>query len=310
MMLWGIAAPFGAILFQSVKTALPQFLLYIMVCVGVLIMEFYFPPGWERPGAAASFGLLLANFSGFIFFIYVNLAHYARAREVAMQSLDQEHRLLKEEQDRSERLLLNILPPAIARRLKGNEKYIADAHREVTILFADIVDFTPLSVRLSAEDLVQILNQVFSHFDVLAEKYGLEKIKTIGDAYMVAGGLPELRKDHAEACALMALDMQSVMETFEYGEVRNLKLRIGINTGPVVAGVIGSRKFIYDLWGDAVNTASRMESHGAAGEIQISARTREGLGSRFHCEERGIIEIKGKGPMMTYILRGQLHPPG
>jgi len=269
----------------------------------VLLLEFYYPPSWETPSAGVSLGLLLANFSGFIVFIYVNLAHYARAREVAMHSLDKEHRLLKEEQDRSERLLLNILPPAIARRLKGDEKYIVDAHREVTILFADIVDFTPLSARLSAEDLVQILNQVFSHFDVLAEKYGLEKIKTIGDAYMVAGGLPEVRPDHADACALMALDLQSVIADFEYGAVRDLKLRIGINTGPVVAGVIGSRKFIYDLWGDAVNTASRMESHGSPGQIQISGRTREMLGPRFVCEERGIIEIKGKGPMMTYLLK-------
>jgi class 3 adenylate cyclase len=173
-------------------------------------------------------------------------------------------------QDRSERLLLNILPRPIAERLKHHPTTIADAHAEVTVLFADIVEFTKFSASILPQRLVEILNDVFSEFDRLAERHGLEKIKTVGDAYMVVGGLPTPRADHAEAVAEMALEMRDALAGYEKTIGASLQLRIGIHTGPVVAGVIGRRKFSYDLWGDTVNTASRMESHGLPGVIQVT----------------------------------------
>ncbi|OCQ97261.1 adenylate cyclase [Oscillatoriales cyanobacterium USR001] len=213
--------------------------------------------------------------------------------------------ILRCEQEESERLLLNILPKAIAERLKQGDINIADGFPEVTILFADIVGFTEISSRVLPQKLVDLLNQIFSAFDRLSEQYGLEKIKTIGDNYMVAGGLPMPHPNHAEAIAEMALDMQQEMVKFSLECGEKLNIRIGINTGPVVAGVIGTKKFIYDLWGDAVNTASRMESHGIAGKIQVSAVTYQLLQDKYLFEERGIIQVKGKGEMMTYLLMGR-----
>ena len=211
----------------------------------------------------------------------------------------------RREHERSESLLLNILPGPIAERLKEGQEIIADGFSEVTILFADIVDFTKLSARTTPRELVGLLNRVFTAFDRLAQHYGVEKIKTIGDAFMAAGGLPEPRPDHAEAVAEMALDMRAEFQrvTAELGEP--LRLRIGINTGPAVAGVIGEWKFAYDLWGDAVNTASRMESHGVENRIQLTESTYEQLKTKYICEERGTIDIKGKGEMRTYFLVGR-----
>ncbi|MGC9503628.1 adenylate/guanylate cyclase domain-containing protein [Baaleninema sp.] len=209
---------------------------------------------------------------------------------------------LRVEQEKSERLLLNILPQPIAERLKQNPRTIADSFTDVSVLFADIVGFTKLWSRISPTELVELLNEIFSGFDELAEKNGLEKIKTIGDAYMVVGGLPIPREDHAEAIAQMALDMQRQMAQFNQGDREPFSIRIGINTGPVVAGVIGTNKFIYDLWGDTVNTASRMESHGIANTIQVTEATYERLKASFCFERRGVIEVKGKGKMTTYLL--------
>lgn len=209
---------------------------------------------------------------------------------------------LSEEQEKSENLLLNILPESIATRLKDGDQNIADGFAEVTILFADIVGFTELSQTIPPQELVNLLNEIFSTFDNLSEKYGLEKIKTIGDAYMVASGLPNLRSDHAHAIADMALEMQKEIALFNIRRNISVSIRIGINTGSVVAGVIGKKKFIYDLWGDAVNTASRMESHGIPGAIQVTPSTYELLKNAYFFEERGIIEIKGKGMMTTYLL--------
>jgi class 3 adenylate cyclase len=219
-------------------------------------------------------------------------------------------RTLKWERDRSDRLLLNILPHPIAQKLKQaeaeNTDYtIADSFTNVTVLFADIEGFTKLSEQVAPVELVSWLNQIFSHFDRLAEKHGLEKIKTIGDAYMVVGGLPLPRADHAEAIADMAIEMQQAVDCFTTTQNAPFKIRIGINTGPVVAGVIGIKKFIYDLWGDTVNTASRMESHGIAGCIQVTATTFELLQEKYLFEERGAIAIKGKGEMIVYFLKGR-----
>ncbi len=213
------------------------------------------------------------------------------------------------EHEQSEKLLLNILPEPIAERLKLLESNIADSFAEVTILFADLVDFTKLATVLAPTELVSLLNEIFSTFDELTETHGLEKIKTIGDAYMVACGLPTFRSDHAEAIAEMALDMQQAIGKFNDLRGLDFSLRIGINTGSVVAGVIGTKKFIYDLWGDAVNTASRMESHGIAGANQVTETTYEILKDKYVFEERGMIEIKGKGEMKTYLLTGRLVCP-
>jgi len=210
---------------------------------------------------------------------------------------------LKVEQEKSEQLLLNILPEAIVAQLKESSDAIADRFDEVTILFADIVGFTELSAKISPTELVIFLNEIFSKFDLLAQKHGLEKIKTIGDAYMVVGGLPTPRADHAEAVANMALEMNEVIKQFKIDGYRELQLRVGINTGVVVAGVIGLRKFIYDLWGDAVNLASRMESHSIPGEIQVSEDTYLRIADKYIFEDRGLINVKGKGEMRTYFLR-------
>jgi len=209
-------------------------------------------------------------------------------------------------QGKSEKLLLNILPQSIADRLKQQSSTIADSFSEVTVLFADIVGFTELSARISPIELVKLLNQIFSMFDELAEKHQLEKIKTIGDAYLVVAGLPNHRVDHAEAIANMALDMQAVVDRFNQLTGQSFRIRIGISTGPVVAGVIGVKKFAYDLWGDTVNTASRMESHGIAGQIQVCELTYKRLKNEYSLTERGAIAVKGKGQMNTYLLEGKL----
>ncbi|MEG4028308.1 MULTISPECIES: adenylate/guanylate cyclase domain-containing protein [unclassified Microcoleus] len=212
---------------------------------------------------------------------------------------------LKVQQEQSEKLLLNILPKPIAERLKAEQSTIADSFAQVSVLFADIVGFTELSARMSPTELVKRLNVIFSHFDQLAEKYGVEKIKTIGDAYMVVGGLPTPRDDHAEAIAQMALGMQAKIAKLcaETGE--KLAIRVGINSGPVVAGVIGVSKFTYDLWGDTVNVAARMEATGFAGSIQVTDVTYELLKDKYLFERRGVIPVKGKGNMMTYWLLGK-----
>ncbi len=230
--------------------------------------------------------------------IHLTLADLAKALQASQEAT----RKLAKEQHKSEKLLLNILPRPIAKRLKENQQAIADGFAEVTVLFADIVGFTKLSATIPPQTLVALLNEIFSDFDQLAEKHGLEKIKTIGDAYMVVGGLPVPRPDHAEAIVAMALDMQRAIAAFNRTQNQSLSIRIGINTGPVVAGVIGTKKFIYDLWGDTVNTASRMESHGIPGRIQITASTYAQIQGKYPVEPQGKIDVKGKGEMETYLV--------
>ncbi len=224
---------------------------------------------------------------------------------------------LRVEQRKSERLLLNVLPQEIAERLKNVQSktklhlktsgtIIADSFEEVTVLFADIVDFTEYAASISASELVNVLNEIFSEFDHLVEQYDLEKIKTIGDSYMVVGGLPVPSKDHAEAIAEMALQMQTVIQKFKRSDGTDFSLRIGIHTGQAIAGVIGTKKFIYDLWGDTVNVASRMESYGVAGCTQVTEVTYQLLKHKYHFEQRSAINIKGKGEMITYLLKGRI----
>ena len=216
---------------------------------------------------------------------------------------------LDRERQRSERLLLNVLPASIAARLKQSQGVIADGFPDVTVLFADIVNFTPLSERIAPEAVVELLDELFSAFDQLAQRHRLEKIKTIGDAYMVVGGLPDPRPDHAQAVADMALAMREEVARHAGPGGRPLQVRIGIDTGPVVAGVIGRSKFSYDLWGDTVNTASRMESHGVPGCIQVTPRTYQRLQGGYRFERRGPVQVRGKAAMVTYLLLGRKPDP-
>jgi adenylate cyclase len=225
------------------------------------------------------------------------------------RALDAEHRLLLAERERSERLLLNVLPAPIAARLKQGEEVIADGFPEVTVLFADLVDFTRRSQDTTPERVVRVLDELFTALDRLAERHGLEKIKTVGDAYMAVGGLPQPRPDHAEAVADMALAVREEVPRHLDPGGRPLQVRIGIDTGPVVAGVIGRRKFSYDLWGDTVNVASRMESNGVPGCIQVTDRAYRRLRDRYRFERRGPVEIKGKGELVTWFLVGRAGQP-
>lgn len=223
--------------------------------------------------------------------------------QILYANMAQKVELLEIEREKSDRLLLNILPAAIADRLKHEpNSIIAESFEAVTVLFADLVQFTQLSATVTPVELVHSLNEIFSTFDFLAQKYGLEKIKTIGDAYMVVGGLPTPREDAVEAIADMALSMQAAISQLAEKSDRSFQLRVGIHTGPVVAGVIGLNKFSYDLWGDTVNTASRMESQGLPGRVQVTATTYELLRHKYVLEERGKIDVKGKGKMVVYFL--------
>ncbi len=222
------------------------------------------------------------------------------------KQLQSQNDLLRQEQAKSEGLLLNILPQSIVEQLKEKPNLIAEQYDEATFLFADIVGFTGLSAPMPPEEVVQLLNEIFSIFDQILERQGLEKIRTIGDSYFVAGGLPIRREDHAEAAAEMALEMQQAIADFQWSNGESIKLRIGINTGgPVVAAVIGIKKFAYDVWGDTVNIASRMESQGVPGKIQVTAATYEKLRDKYLFEERGAIAVRGKGEMTNYWLLGQ-----
>jgi len=224
-----------------------------------------------------------------------------RQRRTIRRQLDE----LDAERAKSEALLLNVLPASVAQRLKADGRSIADGFAEVTVLFADIVGFTSLAQRLSPVEVVRRLNELFSTFDDLAEELKIEKIKTIGDAYMAAAGLEGTGEGHAEAMAEMALGMLDRVATFSAAYSEPLSIRIGLNTGPAVAGVIGKKKFIYDIWGDTVNTASRMESHGTPGRVHVTEETRRRLADAYVFEERGEVDVKGKGPMRTFYLVGR-----
>ena len=306
--LWGFTAPVGALLFVGARPAVRWFVAFVaLVVVSGAIDPALAASAPDIPnGVVVTFFVL--NLIGVTTVAYVLLQYFVRARERALVDLAGQHRALELEQAKSERLLLNVLPEPVARRLKDHRGIIADASLDATVLFADIVGFTELSERLSASEVVALLDGVFTGWDALAARYGVEKIKTIGDAYMVAGGIPLPRDDHAEAIADMGLAMGPEIERCAADNGLPLRVRIGIDTGPVVAGVIGRAKFIYDLWGDTVNTASRMESHAQPGTIQVTERAYERLRDRYEFRRRDTVDIKGKGPMTTYLLLGTHRP--
>ena len=286
--LWALIAVIGTLFFFTVGESIPWFGVFI----GLTLVSGLWDPVLSRSPASIPDELRTAffvlNVSGVSFTAYLLVQYAVRARDEAFA--------------RSEGLLLNVLPKVIAQRLKRNPGVIADAYDDVTVLFADVVDFTPFAERTAPDRVVGVLDGIFSEFDGLAARHGLEKIKTIGDAYMVAAGLPERRPDHAEAMAEMALDMRDSFSRVCEPLGADLAIRIGIDSGPVVAGVIGRHKFSYDLWGDTVNTASRMESHGVPGQIQVSEAVRNRLQDHYDFEARGEVELKGKGPRPAYIL--------
>jgi adenylate cyclase len=296
--LWAVTAPLGALLFLGARRATPWFIAFVAATVASGLVE----PSLGGEGHVPTSVLVaffVLNVLGVSTTVFVLLRYFIGERQRALDAL-------QVERDRSEGLLLNILPASIAERLKDGSEVIADGYDMVTVLFADLVGFTEFAQDRPAAEVVAVLNRLFSNFDELADRHGLEKIKTIGDAYMVAGGLPLPRPDHAAAIAEMALDMCDAVDRFRADTGAELAIRVGMDTGPVVAGVIGHRKFSYDVWGDTVNMASRMESHGLPGRIQITDAVHRQLVGRYVVEARGTIDVKGKGPTTTHLLLGRL----
>jgi adenylate cyclase len=300
LLLWGLVYPclFGLMCVRA-RQLIPFFLWYlVLLVINTAITPYY------RPITSIPQTLTLQIFAVNLVAVSVNVlaivAYFVYQRNVALA-------LLRGEQVKTDNLLLNILPAEIASILKEEPRTIAEHYEGVSVLFADVVNFTPLSATMTPVELVNLLNEVFSYFDTLVDKYDLEKIKTIGDCYMVASGVPRRRADHAHAIIRMGLEMQAYIDTHTFSE-KKIAFRVGINSGEVVAGVIGRKKFIYDLWGDAVNTASRMESHGAGGSIQITRSTYDLIHADFDCEPRGTMYIKGKGEMETWFVLSENTP--
>ncbi len=302
--LWAITSPLGALLFVGARQAVPWFLSFVgLVAFSAAINAELAAGAPDIPqGVVVAFFAL--NILGVAATVFALLQYFVRARERALADLAAQHRELELEQQKSEGLLLNVLPAPVATRLKEGEGVIAEGFPAVTVLFADLVGFTPLAERLSASEVVSLLDGVFARWDALVAEQGVEKIKTIGDAYMVAGGIPIPRDDHAEAIAEVALAMGPELARCSTETGLPLQVRIGIDSGPVVAGVIGRAKFSYDLWGDTVNTASRMEAHAEPSTIQVTERAYERLRGRYEFRRRGTIDVKGKGPMTSYLLLG------
>jgi adenylate cyclase len=291
VILWSLLAPLGALAFDRPSRAWPWFAAFIVTTVLALVLsEVVRPDAADLPDW---FVLTFDVLNIFVVFLVamILLVTFARERDAA--------------QARAEALLLNVLPADIAQRLQSDPHAIADHFDDASILFADVVDFTPLSSRLDAREVVGLLDRLFTSFDELVDRYEVEKIKTIGDCYMVAAGVPRPRPDHAQALARLAFEMRKcAKDCLPDRDGRDLRLRIGISSGPVVAGVIGRRRFLYDLWGDTVNMASRMESHGTPDEIQITRSTWELIDGEFTTEPIGLVDVKGKGMVETWRLVG------
>jgi class 3 adenylate cyclase len=299
-------------IFQGPRQSIPWFFAYIVLTAVSGFFDYYLGEGTQQGVNMQTIAVFFAlNFAAMSSIIYLLIRYFVSQRDVLQERVDAQNRLLKQEQEKSERLLLNILPGPIANRLKEQQVTIADGFADVTVMFADIINFTQLSEEMPPKFMVTLLNEVFTHFDQLAEKHGIEKIKTIGDAYMVAGGLDiHHREDHATAperdysaaiCDL-ALDMRDYMSALSGVRISRLQIHVGIGTGPVVAGVIGSKKFIYDLWGDTVNIASRVTSEATAGKILVDAITYRRVRDQFDFDGPRTLNVKGKGEIQAYEL--------
>jgi class 3 adenylate cyclase len=292
--LWSLTTALSALFFYGPRGAVPWFSGFLVLLVVSGLVDPVVAVIVEPVPDGVRLLFFVLNVSCVAIVLYLLLEYFVIQRDRALAS--------------SERLLLNVLPASIAARLKRDPGTIAETHHDVAVLFADVVDFTPFAERAEPGAVVRLLEDVFGRFDTLAARHGLEKIKTIGDAYMVVGGVPEPRPGHVEAIAEMALDMLAAVGEAT-AEGRPVDVRIGIDVGPVIAGVIGRRKFAYDLWGDTVNTAARMESHGLPGRIHVSSRVESALRGRYRFERRGGVEVKGKGELATYFLVGRLAAP-
>jgi class 3 adenylate cyclase len=297
VILWALLAPLMAFLFHGARGASAWMVAFVLLLAGSAVLEaMEIPPPAPTPGPFREFFFAMNV-------IFVAIIVCATVRYFAVR--------LEAEQVRSEALLFHVLPASIAERLKTGEEPIADLCPEVSVLFADLVGFTRLSMHVPPTEMVEMLNRVFSRFDALALRHGMEKIRTIGDGYLVVAGLPAGRPEQAVASAMaaaeMALDLQEAVRRLALESGWPLSLRIGIASGgPIIAGVIGTQKYVYDVWGDVVNTASRMESHGVPGTIQITEATYQRLQGLYTFEDRGLLEVKGKGSMYTYLLTGRV----
>jgi guanylate cyclase len=297
VILWSLITPVFALLLYNSRRAAPWGVAYLLTLLAVGLLDpLIRHPNNLSPGVIIAFFIM--NLIGVSLIVILFLKYFIDQKNLAYRLLDIEER-------KSQDLLLNILPREIAAILKEDPRTIADQFDGASILFADLVGFTPLTARLAPVEMVNLLNEIFSNFDALVEKYDLEKIRTIGDNYMVSSGAPRPRPDHAQALARLALDMQAYLQGRPAENGREVSFRIGINSGPVIGGVIGRKKFVYDLWGDPVNLASRMESQGVPGKIQISEATYALIKDEFACEPRGVLAIKGKGEMGTWFLMGE-----
>ena len=307
VMLWALLAPIGALVVKGWRDSVPWFFAYMMMTVISGFFDYYLGTGNENGVAMKTIGFFFAlNFAAMSSIIYFLVRYFVVAMDKIKVQLDQQHQLLAEEQQKSERVLLNVLPNSIAQRLKNHQGLIADGHADVTVMFADLVNFTQLTESLSPEQMVGLLNTIFSGFDQLCEKYGVEKIKTIGDAYMAVGGLNRDNADYTSHIADLALEMRQLVvnhpELSRYG----LGIHTGIATGPVVAGVIGTKRFIYDLWGDTVNVASRLTDEAVEGVIQVDKTTYNRIRHDYVFEPPATIHFKGKGEMVMYRLTARM----
>ncbi len=315
VMLWALLAPVGVMMFQGPRESLPWFFAYLVMTAVSGFFDYFLTEGVESGVTAQTIAVFFAlNFAAMSTIIYLLISYFVRQRDKLQEKVDEQNRLLKEEQEKSERLLLNILPGPIAERLKVQHATIADGFADVTVMFADIINFTRLSEEMPPQHMVTLLNEVFSHFDQLAEKFGLEKIKTIGDAYMVAGGLDEhhrsasvrqVASDYSKAICGMALEMRDYMAALSGIKKSELQIHVGVGTGPVVAGVIGMKKFIYDLWGDTVNIASRVTAEAGPSTILVDAATYKRVRNQFDFQGPEMLKVKGKvGDIAVYRLMG------
>jgi len=308
MILWGLLAPVGAALLLSARESLPWMVAYVVLTAvtGYVDHELAGAVGTRLQVPVRTTVVFFAlNFAAVCAMVYWLLSFAFTERERSRARLQDAHARLLEEQERSERLLLNILPAPIAERLKKSEAAIADGYADVSVMFADIVNFTRLAEDMAPRQVFALLNRMFSEFDALAERFGLEKIKTIGDAYMVAGGLNLGNAEYSGAIAELALEIRDLVARDFQVDGRPLALRIGIGSGPVVAGVVGKKKFIYDLWGDTVNIASRITAEGAPGMIQVDQATYKRLRDKYEFLEPQTIYLKGKGDTTVYRMIGR-----
>ncbi len=297
VILWSVICPFGALLFSSLRRAYFWQVGFLVLLVLSGFLDPLINIHTSLKSSLITFMFVL-NIGVISTMAFVLIYYFIHKKNEAME-------LVQVEREKSERLLLNVLPKEVAPTLRDGKSTIADKCDCASVLFADMAGFTQLSTLMTPEESVDMLNEIFSYFDILASKYGVEKIRTIGDNYMVASGVPAQRVDHARVLAEMALEMRDYIETFPEWAGRKITFRFGIHCGPLVAGVIGRQKFHYDVWGDTVNVASRMESEGVPGRIQITRQMQDELGDDFIFELRGIIEVKGKGSMETWFLEGK-----